>query len=319
MEESYTRIYNLMMVDKGSQPQAFNVYLLDYLSNKFKGMKHLVDNMVVSIIFSSYQYLPKYPDASIFYKLLSDIYSPADLAYFIFLRALVEKETKAPFYRGQEAVDMRLLYLSKGQMAAVLNEVFGVGNTPRINRFYQVMYEAHPHLRHELKVKSYEFIAVCLADYYRARRDLDQQLAENILPQDEIILKRMREEKTRAKKTPPVQTSQPTPQQAPPDILIDNGELSLPPRDISPKAQSKAAKGAETGLSGGNRTPTRPSSNKVSTPSSSKTSQFEHRPSNTMLSPSFSRYTRCEKATYCLRHRKCPKARLSVGEVTPPL
>lgn len=88
MEETYSRAYSLMLLDKNKHTENIHLslFLYEFLKSKFKQMDDVVTHMFVSIVYSSYHYKEKYIDCDIFFKFMSGLYQPLELSYFVFLR-----------------------------------------------------------------------------------------------------------------------------------------------------------------------------------------------------------------------------------------
>ncbi len=179
-----------MMVIEQKHSQAINLgqFLLEFLRSKFKNMEPVVQVMFGSVVFSAFKYREKYPDCDIFYKFVSDLYHPLELSYFIFIRAIVERETGQIFFESQSTklIDIRTLYITKKEIHYVVDNVFGCGNTIKISRFNQKLYETFPELKLDDQMKTYTFLNFALFDYYRCRRTSDRR-AEEVKGVDEVM------------------------------------------------------------------------------------------------------------------------------------
>lgn len=60
-------------------------FLHEFLKKRFK-KQTLVDNMMVSIVYSAFRYKDKYVDCEMFFKFVTSFYLPLELSYFIFVR-----------------------------------------------------------------------------------------------------------------------------------------------------------------------------------------------------------------------------------------
>jgi len=67
----------------------------------------------------------------------------------------------------------------------VIDEIFGHGNTIKINRFKTKLFDAYPNLRWGGMIKTYVFINFALYDYYRCRRAADRD-ADDLKSMNEI-------------------------------------------------------------------------------------------------------------------------------------
>ena len=67
------------------------------------------------------------------------MYSPIDLSYFMFMRALIEKESRKKIFDFEttKSQDVRTCYLNMQQLDGILEGLFGGGKTVKINRFKQ--------------------------------------------------------------------------------------------------------------------------------------------------------------------------------------
>jgi hypothetical protein len=95
--------------------------------------------MMGSVIFSCDVYTENAPDCAIFLKFLTQEYDSKELKYFIFVRAVIEKEIKKKFFDGTDStkgkIDTRGTLLEENQIYAVLDRIFGVGKSVRHMRF----------------------------------------------------------------------------------------------------------------------------------------------------------------------------------------
>jgi hypothetical protein len=99
----------------------------------------------------------------------------------------LEKETGQYFFQKDtsRSIDTRQLYVTKRQIENMVDEIFGCGNSVKINRFSQKLYETYPSLRVEEKMKTYLFLNFGLYDYYKCRRTADRAM-ENLKPEDTV-------------------------------------------------------------------------------------------------------------------------------------
>lgn len=67
----------------------------------------------------------------------------------------------------------------------MVDEIFGCGNSVKINRFSQKLYETYPTLRTEERMKTYYFLNFGLYDYYKCRRTADRAM-DNLKPEDAV-------------------------------------------------------------------------------------------------------------------------------------
>lgn len=72
-------------------------------------MDPVVSVMFASIVYSAFKYKDKFPDCDIFYKFVTDLYHPLELSYFVFVRAILEKETAQVFFEPNtsKTIDVR--------------------------------------------------------------------------------------------------------------------------------------------------------------------------------------------------------------------
>lgn len=89
------------------------------------------------MVYSAFLQSEKYIDCDIFYKFCTKEYKPVDFGYFMFVRALIEREMRKKLFNHSSgsSTDIRTLYLSLSQLQGVLENIFGVGKTVAINRF----------------------------------------------------------------------------------------------------------------------------------------------------------------------------------------
>ena len=82
-------------------------------------------------------------------------------------------------------IDVRMMHMSRRSIEEVVDEIFGHGNTIKISRFSQKLYETFPELRLESRLKTYVFLNFAIYDYYRCRRTADRE-AENLKHEDDV-------------------------------------------------------------------------------------------------------------------------------------
>ncbi len=82
-------------------------------------------------------------------------------------------------------IDVRMMNMSRRSIEEVVDEIFGHGNTIKISRFTQKLYETFPELRLESRLKTYVFLNFAIYDYYRCRRTADRE-AENVKHEDDV-------------------------------------------------------------------------------------------------------------------------------------
>lgn len=103
------------------------------------------------------------------------------------MRAILEKETGQYFFEKDTArsIDTRQFYVTKREIENMVDEIFGCGNSVKINRFSQKLYETYPSLRAEERMKTYYFLNFGLFDYYKCRRTADRAM-DNLKPEDTV-------------------------------------------------------------------------------------------------------------------------------------
>lgn len=91
-------------------------------------------------------------------------------------RAILEKEFGQVFYEtnSDKTIDVRVLHMNKHQVEHTVDQIFGCGNTIKINRFMQKLFDELPGLRTGERIKTYSFLNFALYDYYRCRRQTDR-------------------------------------------------------------------------------------------------------------------------------------------------
>lgn len=188
IEETYARAYAVMVYEgQTAETMHLNKFLHTFLKSKFKKLHKTVNDMFCSIVYSAYHYKDKYENCDIFYKFVSDLYHPLELNYFIFLRAVIEKEFGQVFFEANstKVIDVRVLHMSRYQIEHTVDQVFGPGNTVKISRFMQKLFDVYPSLRLDDKIKTYGFLAFALFDYYKCRRHVDRG-PEHVKSEDQI-------------------------------------------------------------------------------------------------------------------------------------
>ena len=82
-------------------------------------------------------------------------------------------------------IDVRMLIMSRRSIEEVIDDIFGHGNSIKISRFSQKLYETFPELYKEQRQKTYIFLNFALYDYYRCRRT-DNREAEKVKNEDVV-------------------------------------------------------------------------------------------------------------------------------------
>jgi hypothetical protein len=100
---------------------------------------------------------------------------------------VIEKEFGQSFYEAnsEKIIDVRVLHLSRYQIEHTVDQIFGCGNTVKISRFLQKLFEEYPSLRQDDKIKTYSFLNFALFDYYKCRRQTDRT-AELVRSEDQV-------------------------------------------------------------------------------------------------------------------------------------
>jgi len=117
--------------------------LLSLLMQRYPESLEEVSKIFCSVVYSAFLQSEKYIDCDIFYKFCTKEYKPVDFGYFMFVRALIEREMRKKLFNHSSgsSTDIRTLYLSHSQLQGVLENLFGVGKTVAINRFKQKINE----------------------------------------------------------------------------------------------------------------------------------------------------------------------------------
>jgi len=128
--------------------------------------------MLCSIVYSCYTLRQKFIDCEIFYAFLVDEYKEIELNYFLFVRAVVEKECLEKFFDRAtgKCRDVRNFYITKYSVNCVLERIFGYGKSIKINRFLSKMVQKIPDFQREQKLHVYRFLQFALVDYVNCRK-----------------------------------------------------------------------------------------------------------------------------------------------------
>ena len=139
--------------------------------------------MLCSIVYSCYTLRQKFIDCDIFYRFLVDDYKEIELNYFLFVRAIIEKDCLGKFFDRAtgKCRDVRNFYISKQNINSVLERVFGYGKSIKINRFLSKLVQKLPDFNREEKMHVYQFLQFSLTDYVNCRK-----FGENYKEEDEI-------------------------------------------------------------------------------------------------------------------------------------
>lgn len=175
IEETYSRALTKLLNGNqtGSAPKIqLAKFLHDYLLRRFQGKKKLVDLMVCSITYSCFVHQEKFNDCELFFKFLVGRYSSNELFYFVFIRTIVEKQTGKKFFDKERSKfhEARNYFLSSSQLSSILERIFGFGNTTKINRFKQKLFEFDKSLDQDSNIHVYIFLKVAMIDYHRCKK-----------------------------------------------------------------------------------------------------------------------------------------------------
>lgn len=156
------------------------LFLRQFLGERFKENKKIVDIMVCSIIYSCFLLKEKFIDCEIFYKFVIGSYKPIELSYFIFVRAVIEKETLTKFFdfKTGKCKEVRNFYLQSEVIDPVLAKIFGIGKEIKINRFKQKVIKFDRDMMKQKRIHVYRFLKVALEDYYRCRKRTGEDTME---------------------------------------------------------------------------------------------------------------------------------------------
>lgn len=99
----------------------------------------------------------------------------------------MEKEFGQVFFEANsdKSIDTRTLHLDRHQVEHSVDQIFGCGNTIKINRFMQKLLDEFPSLRTGDRIKTYSFLNFALHDYYKCRRQTDRTV-ETVKNADQI-------------------------------------------------------------------------------------------------------------------------------------
>lgn len=198
MEEVYARVYmeeldellksaNTKKKDEGTEEKpegegeipekskgvCLKEFLSQFLLKRFNNKSDLIALMIASIIFSCDCQRDRYADCEIFLRFLTDDYNHQELQYFIFVRAVVEKETQKKFFDAKtgSTMDTRGSMMNDHQLNAVLDLVFGQGKNQRIIQFLQRQISFDETYRDKKKCNIYKFLYVALYDFFSYNLD----------------------------------------------------------------------------------------------------------------------------------------------------
>jgi hypothetical protein len=88
--------------------------LLNFLTERFPENPDNVKMLFASIVYSCFLQKEKYIDCDIFYNFCNHVYQPLELSYFMFVRALIEKESRRKIFDFEhcKSIDIRTFYLN---------------------------------------------------------------------------------------------------------------------------------------------------------------------------------------------------------------
>ena len=131
-------------------------------------------------MYSSFLLKEKFTDCEIFYKFLNCSFRPIELSYFIFVRAVVEKETEVKMYSHKTGVckDIRNFFLNIESVDAILERIFGFGKAVKINRFKQKILKKDRYFFKQDRIHVYVFLKIALEDYCRCRNLTKEEVEE---------------------------------------------------------------------------------------------------------------------------------------------
>lgn len=146
--------------------------LLTFLTDRFPNNPKNVKMLFCSLIYSAFLQKEKYIDCDIFYKFCTGEFKPLELSYFMFIRALIEKETRKKIFNFElvKSIDIRTFYLSMHQLDGILESLFGVGKTVKINRFKQKIFMFDGSIKESGKIHFYDLLLIALTDYSNMRK-----------------------------------------------------------------------------------------------------------------------------------------------------
>ena len=204
IEEVYTKAYEVLKNDlkeqdtekeeESSQPiltleilsDSFYQFVKSFLIQKLEAESEDTDEsvaeiMLMSIVISIDFLKNKNPDCEIFLRLLINQYQLTELKYFIFTRAMIEKELNKSFYHLdiRERIDASGTVLNIYNINSLMETMFGIGNRKRVKNFLDKLTSLDEDFCYKKKIKIHKFLYIALYDFCSYSDDFVKEF-ENI-------------------------------------------------------------------------------------------------------------------------------------------
>jgi len=142
------------------------------MNEKFQEREDLINLMIASIVFSCHVHSETYCAAELFLRFLTKEFNEKELKFFIFVRAIIEKELKRKFFdmNINKRIDTRGTLMDIDQIYAILDAIFGFGKSVRQANFLKQLDSFDENFRFKKKVSVYKFLYVALYDFFTYER-----------------------------------------------------------------------------------------------------------------------------------------------------
>ena len=181
IEEIYNKAYQLVLenqndnnTEEADENEILDVVtiLKNFLNEKFEDKEDLINLMCSSIVFSCHTYAEQYCDCELFLRFQTREFNAKELKFFIFVRAIIEKEIKKKFFETNtnKRIDTRASMIDSDQIYAILNATFGFGKSVRQSRFIKQLAAFDENYRQKQKINVYKFLYVALYDFFTYER-----------------------------------------------------------------------------------------------------------------------------------------------------
>ncbi|CAD8211229.1 unnamed protein product [Paramecium octaurelia] len=107
----------------------------------------------------------------LFKKFLQKEYEEEDLMYYLFLRAIVEKEIGQSIYQSRKSLDLQKQYLSIGQVQSIISTVY----ENQVDEVQELLDYFRNHFENN-RISAFDFMALALEKYNNDRKPQDKKI-----------------------------------------------------------------------------------------------------------------------------------------------
>lgn len=166
-EESEKPVLTLEMLT-----QSFQDFVKTFLHQNILEVSEEADELVAEVmlmsVIVSIDFLKhRCPDCEVFLRLLISEYQFDELKYFIFTRAMVEKELERKFHHEniRDRIDPKSTVLDMDTVYSLMEAMFGFGNFKRQKSFLDKLQSLDESFRMRKKINVHKFLFIALYDY----------------------------------------------------------------------------------------------------------------------------------------------------------